>query len=206
MTDATHRLLVFRHGETEWSRSGKHTSVTDLSLTETGRQQAVLLRPLLRDLRFARVMTSPLLRALQTCQLAGLSGYADVSDDLMEWNYGDYEGLTSEEIHRTRPGWTVFRDGCPHGETPAEVARRVDRVIEEVRASRGDVALFSHGHVLSVLAARWLGLGPGEGGMFVLDTSTVNILGYSHGLPALVAWNAPLDLASAMKNPGIAKL
>lgn len=205
MTDVTKRVFAFRHGETEWSRAGKHTGVTDLPLTETGRLEAAMLRPLLQGLSFARVMTSPLQRALQTCQLAGLSEQADETADLMEWNYGDYEGLTSEEIHRTRPGWTVFHDGCPQGESPTEVARRVDRVIDEVRATRGDVAVFAHGHVLCVLTARWLGLGPSDGGMLVLDPSTVNILGYAHGAPALVAWNAPLDLAGAIRAHAVSR-
>ena len=197
-TEPQQRICVFRHGATQWSIEGKHTGMTDLSLTEKGRRNAERLGLFLRGHTFARVMTSPLQRARETCRLAGLSDAAEVVNDLVEWNYGDYEGLTSVEIQRTRPGWTVFNDGCPNGEMPVDVGRRVDRVIEMVRGIHGDVALFAHGHVLCVLAARWLGLQPGDGRLYVLDTSTVNILGYSHGVPALVVWNAPLDLKDLM--------
>lgn len=193
MTDTKQQVFVFRHGATSWSETGKHTGVTDVLLTEEGRRQAARLRPLLGGRAFARVMTSPLQRALETCRLAGLGGQAGQSPDLMEWNYGDYEGLTSDEIHRDRPGWLVFNDGCPNGEMPADVGRRVDRVIDTVRGVNGDVALFAHGHVLCVLAARWLGLSPNDGRLFILETSTINILSYSHGVPAVAVWNAPLD-------------
>lgn len=193
MTRATRRVFVFRHGATAWSLAGKHTGTTDVELTEQGRREASRLQPLLRGMTFSRVISSPLRRALDTCRLAGLGGQAELSGDLAEWHYGDYEGLTSDEIHSTRPGWLVFNDGCPNGEMPGDVGRRVDRVIETVLGVDGDVALFAHGHVLCVLAARWLGLPAGDGRLFVLETSTINILGYSHGVPAVVVWNAPLD-------------
>jgi len=194
MNDTARKVFVFRHGATAWSMAGKHTGITNVPLTEEGRRQAARLRPLLSGVSFSCVMSSPLQRALETCRLAGLGGQAETCADLAEWNYGDYEGLTSDEIHRARADWLVFKDGCPNGEMPADVGRRVDRVIEKARGCQGDVALFAHGHVLCVLAARWLGLTPGDGRLFVLDTSTINILGYSHGVPALVTWNAPLDM------------
>lgn len=184
---------VFRHGATEWSDSGRHTGVTDISLTPDGRRDAERLRPLLRGRAFTRVMTSPLERAVQTCRLAGLGDQARVMDDLREWDYGDYEGLTTEEIHRTNPNWMVFADGCPNGESPGDVGRRVDGVIDQVRRIEGDVVLFAHGHVLRVLAARWIGLSPGHGRCFVLDTATYNLLGYYHHSPAVLRWNAPLE-------------
>jgi probable phosphoglycerate mutase len=184
-------VFVIRHGETAWSLSGQHTGTTDIPLTDNGRRLATRLRPVLARESFARVLTSPLRRARQTCELAGLAETAAVDPDLVEWNYGKYEGLTSAQIHATTPGWLIFRDGAPGGETPAEVGARVDRVIARVRAVEGAVALFAHGHVLRVLAARWLGLPPDAGRLFLLDTGTVNILSYYRGLPALKTWNAP---------------
>lgn len=198
MTDSAQKIYVFRHGATAWSSAGRHTGVTDVPLTDAGRRNAERLQPLLRGLSLARVMTSPLQRASQTCRLAGVGDRAEVVKDLVEWNYGDYEGLTREQIQRERPGWSIFTDGCPNGELPADVARRVDRVIDTLRGNGGDAALFAHGHLLRVLAARWLGQPPGDGRLFVLDTATFNILGYYHGCPALLCWNAPLEL----KPPG----
>jgi probable phosphoglycerate mutase len=141
---------------------------------------------------FALVLVSPLQRARETCELAGVAAHATIEPDLVEWNYGEYEGLTSEEIDRQAPGWLLFRDGCPGGETPEQVGARADRVIARVRAVQGDVALFAHGHVLRVLVARWLGLPAGAGQHFLLDTGTLNILDYYRGIPALKTWNAPL--------------
>jgi broad specificity phosphatase PhoE len=184
-------VFVIRHGETTWSLSGQHTGTTDIPLTDNGRRVATRLRPVLARESFARVLTSPLRRARETCELAGLAGTATVDPDLVEWNYGKYEGLTSAQIHVTAPGWLVFRDGAPGGETPAEVGARVDRVIARVRAVEGDVALFAHGHVLRVLAARWLDLPPDAGRLFLLDTGTVSILSNYRGLPVLKIWNAP---------------
>jgi probable phosphoglycerate mutase len=183
-------IYLIRHGETEWSRSGKHTGISDIPLTEHGRQQAMLLRQALAATHFERVLTSPLRRARETCELAGLAARAEIDVDLMEWNYGDYEGLTSEQIHAHRPAWTVFADGGgPGGETPEQVGARVDRVIARLRGLSGDAALFAHGHVLRVFAARWLGLAPGAGAHFLLDTATVCVLGSYGGTAALRRWN-----------------
>ena len=154
-------IFAIRHGETEWSLSGRHTGTTDIKLTDNGRRLAERLRPVLAKESFARVLVSPMQRARETCDLAGLGDRAIVEPDLMEWNYGEYEGITTEEIHHSRPGWQVFRDGCPGGETPEQIGARVDRVIARVRAASGDVALFAHGHVLRVLVARWIGLPAG---------------------------------------------
>lgn len=186
-------IYLLRHGETEWSLSGKHTGVTDLALTEQGRQQARRLQPELAATNFQRVLTSPMRRARETCELAGLGGRAEIDPDLMEWNYGDYEGLTSEQIHVHRPGWTIFNDGGgPGGETPEQVGVRADRVIARVRALKSDAALFAHGHVLRVLAARWLGLTPGAGAHFLLDTATLCVLSSYGGIAAFKRWNVSL--------------
>ncbi len=192
MASGEQRVFVVRHGETGWSLSKQHTGTTDIPLTDNGRRLADRLRPVLNKESFALVLTSPLQRARETCELSGLGARAVIDADLVEWNYGDYEGLTPEHIHRKAPGWLIFRDGCPKGETPAEVSARVDRVIARARAAGGDVALFSHGHVLRVLAARWIGLPAGDGQRFQLDTGTLNVLGYYRGIPAVRIWNAPL--------------
>jgi probable phosphoglycerate mutase len=186
------QVYLIRHGETAWSLSGQHTGTTDIPLTENGRRVATLLQPVLTRETFTLVLTSPLQRARETCALAGLGECAAIERDLMEWNYGEYEGLTSQQIHITRPGWMVFTDGCPGGESPDQVGARVDRVIAKVRAVEGHVALFAHGHVLRALAARWLGLRAADGGHFLLDTATLNILSSYRGLPAVQRWNAPL--------------
>jgi len=185
-------VFAIRHGETAWSRNGRHTGRTDIPLTDNGRRLTKLLRPALRGRTFALVLVSPLQRARETCELAGLAASAIVDPDLGEWNYGEYEGRTPREIHEQAPGWLVFRDGCPGGETPDQVGARADRVIARVRASEGDVALFSHGHLLRVLAARWVGLPAGAGQHFLLETGTLNELDYYRGIPALKTWNAPL--------------
>ena len=182
-------IHLIRHGETEWSLNGRHTGVTDIPLTEQGRQQARLLKQELITRNFELVLTSPLRRARETCELAGLAERAEIDPDLMEWNYGDYEGLTSEQIHASRPAWTIFNDGAPGGETPEQVGVRVDRVIARVRARRSDAALFAHGHVLRVLAARWLGLAPSAGAHFLLDTATLCVLNSDGGVAALKRWN-----------------
>lgn len=185
-------LFCIRHGETKWSLSGQHTGVTDIPLTENGRELAKRLRPSLSRHHFSLVLVSPLKRALETCALAGLCDDAQIETDLMEWNYGDFEGLTSTQIREKHPGWILFRDGCPNGETPDEVGRRVDRIIARAMAVDGDVALFAHGHVLRTLAARWIGLPPQEGARFLLDTGTVSVLGFYRDIRAIKAWNAPL--------------
>ena len=186
-------VIVVRHGETEWSLNGRHTGTTDLPLTDNGRRLATLLRPVLATRIFALVLVSPLQRARETCALSGIGGTAVVEPDLVEWNYGQYEGLTTEQIQETAPGWLLFRDGCPGGESPNEVGERVDRVITRARAVAGDVALFAHGHVLRVVAARWLGYPPAHGSRFLLDTATVSILGWYRETPAVKRWNAPSE-------------
>jgi broad specificity phosphatase PhoE len=192
MATSAQKVYVVRHGETEWSLSGQHTGVTDIPLTENGRAVARRLRPILAEQSFQLVLTSPLRRARETCELAGLGTHATVEPDLHEWDYGEYEGLTPKQIHDKQPGWMIFRDGCPGGETPKEIGARVDRVIARVRGTSGDVALFAHGHVFRVLVARWIGLPPGAGQHFLLDTATLNVLGYYRDSPAVKVWNAPL--------------
>lgn len=192
MADNTQSIWLIRHGETEWSRTGQHTGTTDLPLTDAGRKKATLLRPALAKQSFALVLSSPLQRARETCRIAGLEAVAKIDPDLTEWNYGEYEGLTSKQVHETRPGWMVFTDGCPGGETPDQVGIRVDRVIAKARSAPGDVALFAHGHLLRVLAARWVELPPSAGRHFLLDTGTISILSYYQTSPAIKVWNAPL--------------
>jgi probable phosphoglycerate mutase len=186
------KLYCIRHGETEWSLSGQHTGVTDIPLTENGRRLARRLGAALSEEKFDLVLVSPLQRARETCALAGLGEEAIVARDLMEWNYGNYEGLTARQIRDINPGWMIFRDGCPGGESPDEVCARVDRVIARVRSVGGDVAVFAHGHVLRTLAARWIGLPPEGGQHFMLATGTISILGFYLSAPAVKAWNAPL--------------
>jgi len=185
-------LFCVRHGETEWSLSGQHTGTTDVPLTDNGRQLAACLGPVLSRHKFSLVLVSPLHRARETCSLAGFDEQAMVDPDLVEWNYGDYEGLTPTQIHGLDAGWLLFRDGSPGGETPAEVGVRVDRVIERALKADGDVALFAHGHVLRTLVARWIGLPPEEGKRFLLDTGTLCILGFYRDIRAVKVWNAPL--------------
>lgn len=186
------QVYLIRHGETEWSLSGQHTGVSDVPLTENGRRVARLLEPVLAKEIFALVLTSPLKRARTTCELAGLGARAEIDRSLIEWNYGEYEGLTSKQIHAQAPGWMLFRDGCPGGESPEQVGARVDRVIAKVRAAEGHVVLFGHGHLFRVFAARWLGLPAAAGCHFLLDTATLNILSYYRGIPAVKRWNAVL--------------
>jgi broad specificity phosphatase PhoE len=185
-------LFAIRHGETAWSLSGQHTGVTDIPLTDKGRHLAEGLRPVLAKEAFALVLVSPLQRARETCALAGLGEGAIVDQDLMEWNYGEYEGLTPGQIKSSTPDWMLFRDGCPGGEKPEHVGERVDRVISRIRPVEEDVALFAHGHVLRVLAARWIGLPPEGGQHFLLDTGTLCVLGYYRNVPAIRIWNGPL--------------
>jgi broad specificity phosphatase PhoE len=186
------KVYLLRHGETEWSLNGRHTGVTDIPLTENGRIAARLLKPILAKVTFTLVLTSPLQRARETCDLAGLGQFANVEPDLIEWNYGEYEGLTTEQIRSTRPGWSVFRDGCPGGESPEQVGARADRVITKVRTAAGNVALFGHGHFTRVIAARWINLSANYGENFLLDTATLNILSYYRESPAFQIWNAPI--------------
>jgi broad specificity phosphatase PhoE len=185
-------VFAIRHGETAWSLSGQHTGTTDIPLTDNGRRLAERMRPVLAKEAFTLVLCSPMQRARETCALAGLGNAAIIDPNLVEWNYGAYEGLTPKQIHETRPGWLIFRDGGPGGEVPEQVGARADRVIGRARAAKGDVALFAHGHVLRVLAARWIGLPAGAGQHFLLDTGTLCILGYYRDIPAIKVWNGPL--------------
>jgi probable phosphoglycerate mutase len=185
-------IYLVRHGETEWSLSGQHTGITDIPLTENGRKVAQRLEPVLAAETFVLVLTSPLERARETCELAGLGERAEIDRDLMEWNYGEYERLTPEQIHAKSPGWMLFSDGCPGGESPEQVGTRVDRVIARVVAADGNATLFAHGHVFRVFAARWLGLPAAAGCHFLLDTATLSILSYYRNIPAVKRWNAML--------------
>jgi probable phosphoglycerate mutase len=185
-------VYLVRHGETEWSASGKHTGRTDIPLTAEGERKARALRDRLKGLKFNRIFTSPLQRAARTCALAGFGDAAKADPDLLEWDYGDYEGRKTNEILSERPGWLLFRDGCPNGEQPADVGARADRFINRLRAAEDQSIAFSSGHILRVLAARWLGLAPSEGRLFMLGTASVSILGYEHDKdePAVALWNS----------------
>jgi probable phosphoglycerate mutase len=183
------KVFAIRHGETAWSLNGRHTGTTDLPLTDNGRRLAELVRPSLAKMSFALVLVSPMRRARETCDLAGLGRMAVVDDALMEWNYGAYEGLTSDEIKAKSPGWMIFRDGCPGGETPGEVGGRADRVIARALAAGGNVALFAHGHILRVVAARWIGFSAAAGRHFLLDTGKLSVLSHYQDSPAVESWN-----------------
>jgi probable phosphoglycerate mutase len=191
MSETLPVVYLARHGETTWSLSGQHTGRTDLPLTDRGERNARRLGERLKGLTFARVVTSPLQRAAQTCKLAGFGAVAEVDHDLVEWDYGEYEGRRTADIRVDRPDWQLFRDGCPGGETPEQVGARADRVVNRVRAVQGDVLLFSSGHFLRVLAACWLGLEPGAGRYLLLNTASLSALGYEHNLsqPVLRLWN-----------------
>lgn len=185
-------VYLARHGETAWTISGQHTGRTDLPLTPRGECNAERLGERLKGMKFEKVFTSPLQRAARTCELASFKAVAETDPDLMEWNYGQYEGLRLAEILRERPDWQIFRDGCPGGESPAEIGERADRVVQRVRAVAGDVLLFSSSHFLRVLASRWFGLAPGCAGRYlVLSTASLSALGYEHNLgqPAIRLWN-----------------
>lgn len=188
-----HDVVLVRHGETEWSRAGKHTGRTDVPLTAHGREQAEAVGALLRSRRFALVLTSPLGRALDTCRLAGFGDRAQARDELKEWDYGAYEGRTTAELREERPGWTLWRDGVPEGETVEQVGARVDGVLDEVRSVDGDALLFAHGHVLRVLTARWLGLEAEAGRLFALDPATLSTLGHERETAVVRDWNQAVD-------------
>jgi len=187
----TQSVVLVHHGETEWSLNGRHTGKTDIPLTEEGRRQAKALGPELSAWQFALILTSPLQRAVETCRLAGYGEGAQLRPDLAEWDYGRYEGLTSSRIQEIDPDWSLWRDGGPGGEQAAEVGRRADRVIAEVRAVAGDVLIFAHGHVLRVLTARWLGEPPEGGRHYALQTASLSILSYEHVDPVIRRWNQP---------------
>jgi broad specificity phosphatase PhoE len=189
---SAHEVVLVRHGETDWSRSGRHTGRTEVELTEHGRAQAKAVGGALRNRDFALVLTSPLGRALETCRLAGFGDRAVQRDELMEWDYGAYEGRTTAEVREERAGWTLWRDGVPDGETIERVGERVDRVITELRTIDGACLLFAHGHVLRVLTARWLGLEPDAGRLFALDPGTLSTLGYERETSVIRLWNEPV--------------
>lgn len=184
-------VYLARHGETEWSVSGRHTGLTDIPLTERGERNARRLGERMRGIVFAKVLASPLRRATRTCELAGFGAAAEVDRDLLEWNYGDYEGRTTKEIRGERPDWQLFRDGCPGGESPAGVGARADRVVARIRTLNGNTLLFSSGHFLRVLAARWLDMEPAAGRYFLLGTASLSALGYEHSLtePVIRLWD-----------------
>jgi len=191
MSESLPVVYLARHGETAWTISRQHTGATDLPLTAQGEAEAVRLRQRLEGMKFAAVLTSPLQRAVRTCELAGFGTAAEIEPDLREWNYGAYEGRTSAEIHAERPDWQLFRDGCPEGESPAQIGARADRVVLRVRAIQGDTLLFSSGHFLRVFAARWLGLEPGAGRLFVVGTASLSAVGYEHDRsePVIRLWD-----------------
>jgi probable phosphoglycerate mutase len=187
----TQQVVLVRHGETEWSKDGRHTGTSDIPLTEHGRDQARRLKPELQHWQFALVLSSPLQRSVDTCRLAGYGDRVQLRPDLVEWDYGNYDGRTSKQIEAERPGWSLWRDGGPGGETAAEVGKRVDRVIAEVRRVQGNALLFAHGHVLRVLAARWLVQPPEDGRLYALDTAALSVLGYEHQDAVISRWNQP---------------
>jgi len=190
------QLYVIRHGETAWSITGQHTGFTDIALTAHGEEEARALEPCLRTIQFTRVLASPLRRALQTCELAGLGAEADIEPDLVEWNYGDYEGKRTVDIREQRPGWNVWRDGCPHGETAADIADRADRLLARLRNLSGNVALFSHGQFGAALAARWIELAIIEAQHFALSPASISVLAHEAGhpeVPVIALWNFYAD-------------
>ena len=191
MSEVLPIVYLARHGETAWTLSGQHTGLTDLPLTERGERNARRLGERLHGVTFAKVFTSPLQRATRTCELAGFRAVAEIDRNLLEWNYGEYEGRLTTEIHKERPDWQLFRDGCPGGESPNEVGMRADRVVKRVRAVEGDVLVFSSGHFLRVFAARWLGLDAAFGRYFLLSTASLSALGYEHNLsePVIRLWD-----------------
>lgn len=192
MPDDLHQVWLVRHGDTEWTKSGQHTGRTDLPLLGSGRDQASRLRAVLASRRFATVLTSPRRRAAETAALAGFAS-AVHDADLAEWDYGDYEGLTSAQVLSKNPGWTLWDDGAPGGESPGEVGSRADRVVLRVRAIDGDVLLFSHGHFLRVLAARWIDLAPGAGRNLYIGTAGLGVLGFERADPVIRSWNISIE-------------
>ncbi len=184
-------LWLLRHGSTEWSNAGRHTGRTDVPLDDEGRRQAAAAGARLAGHPFALVLVSPLSRALETCERAGYGAVAQVTPDLAEWDYGDYEGRTTEEIRTGRPGWSLFADGVPGGETAADVGRRADRVIARAREAAGDTLCVAHGHLLRVLAARWLGLPPAGGRLLALGPGSLSVLGWEREVPVVTGWNEP---------------
>jgi probable phosphoglycerate mutase len=198
-------VVLVRHGETEWARLGRHTGRTDIPLTEEGRAQAELAGRRLAGREFALVLTSPLSRAADTCRLAGFAAHCETTDDLLEWDYGEYEGRRTVDIRGERPGWTLWADGVPGGETAAQVGARADNVIARASEADGDVLLFAHGHLLRVLGARWLNLEPTGGRLFALSPATLSVLGYERETRVFLRWNDICDsVAGALPAMGVA--
>ncbi len=189
MPAAARVVVLLRHGETEWSRNGRHTGISDIELTDNGRQEAREAGKRLAGIKFDHLLTSPLKRARETCELAGFGDGASTTDELTEWNYGEYEGITTAEIQQTRPDWWLFRDGCPGGESAADVGARVDPLINRVRDGEGNWLLVAHGHVLRVVGARWAGLPPQQASALLLGTAAICVLGFEHRRPVLSHWN-----------------
>lgn len=202
MNEKLPTVYLARHGETEWSSAGKHTGLTDVPLTEQGERSASAMQDRLNQLNFARVFTSPLQRVSRTCEIAGFGNRAQTDSDLVEWDYGDYEGLRTAEIHQHHPDWQLFFDGCPGGESPTDVAARADRFIQRVRAIGDDVLVFSSGHILRVFAARWLGLDAACGRFFMLSTASLSAVSYEHNFadPAISLWNDTRHMASESRS------
>lgn len=184
------QLVLVRHGQTEWSRDKRHTGRTDIPLTPEGVREAQRVRAELERREFTRVLSSPLSRALETARLAGLGDRVETRDELLEWDYGEYDGITTAEIHETRPGWVLWREGCPGGESPEDVGARADELLAELSQTDGDVAVFGHGHMLRVLTARWVELPASQGSRFVLETATISVLGWEHDWHSIRTWNA----------------
>jgi broad specificity phosphatase PhoE len=189
-------IYLIRHGETEWAKNGRHTGRSDIPLTDTGREQAGFLLPIFDDVKFARILSSPLQRALETAKLAGLSSSVELDEELLEWDYGDYEGLTTKQIRERVSDWSIWTHLCPNGETIDQVSERADRVVARLRSIAGNVAIFSHGHLLRILVSRWIGLSADHGSRFLLGTSTLSILGYENECPVIKTWNGPLITAA----------
>ncbi|MFI0347616.1 MAG: histidine phosphatase family protein [Chthoniobacterales bacterium] len=196
------KVYLARHGETLWSVSGQHTGMTDIPLTSDGEEGARHLGHRLGNLRFAKIFSSPLQRAVKTAELAGFGHDLTVDTDLLEWNYGDYEGLTTAEIQKKDPGWFIFRSGCPNGESPEEVATRSDRMVKKIRKVHGNILIFAHAHILRMLTTRWLNLAPEAGCLYFLNTASVSILGYEHNLaePVIRLWNDVSHLVPIIKS------
>ena len=189
MSEPRQELWLIRHGETEWSAANRHTGRTDIALTPAGERQAAALRQFLGGRRFGLVLCSPLRRASETCRLAGYGQGAEVTDDLLEWDYGIYEGRTTQEIRLEQPGWSIWTTSVPKGESIEQVVRRAQRVIQRALTAGGDVALFAHAHILRILAACWLGLAPDAGRLFVLRTASISVLGFERETPVITQWN-----------------
>ena len=197
------QIFLVRHGQTEWTLSGQHTGRTDLPLTKEGEGSVIRLRDQLQGIAFTHVLTSPLQRARQTCEQAGFGNIARVEANLREWDYGDYEGRTSADIRREQPGWNIFRDGCPHGESVELVTQRADRLLADLRELDGVIALFSHAHFLRVLTVRWIGLPAGVGQHFVLDPGSIGILSFEHAnneVPSISLWNSGPNVLKKAEN------